>query len=43
MNAADPHPLDREYVLDDRYLRSVQKLRRDLRPFLDPASEQVRG
>jgi len=28
---------------NDRYLRSVQKLRRDLRPFLDPASEQVRG
>jgi soluble lytic murein transglycosylase-like protein len=28
---------------NDRYLRSVQQLRRDLRPFLDPASEQVRG
>jgi hypothetical protein len=28
---------------NDRYLRSVKQLRRDLRPFLDPASEQVRG
>jgi hypothetical protein len=25
------------------YLRGVQRLRRDLRPYLDDASEQVRG